>query len=92
VVIGGGLLGLEAAGALLKLGLQTHVVEFAPRLMPVQLDELGGRLLKRKLEAMGIGVHVSRSTQRIEARGDRVAALHFADGDSLEADLVVFSA
>lgn len=92
VVIGGGLLGLEAAGALLKLGLQTHVVEFAPRLMPVQLDELGGRLLKKKLEAMGIGVHVSRSTQRIEARGDRVAALHFADGDSLEADLVVFSA
>lgn len=92
VVIGGGLLGLEAAGALLKLGLQTHVVEFAPRLMPVQLDELGGRLLKKKLEAMGIGVHVSRSTQRIEARGDRVAALHFADGDTLEADLVVFSA
>ncbi|MCS7068202.1 MAG: nitrite reductase large subunit NirB [Meiothermus sp.] len=92
VVIGGGLLGLEAAGALLKLGLETHVVEFAPRLMPVQLDELGGRLLKQKLEAMGIGVHVSKSTQRIEARGGRVAALHFTDGSSLEADLVVFSA
>lgn len=92
VVIGGGLLGLEAAGALLKLGLQAHVVEFAPRLMPVQVDELGGRLLKRKLEAMGIGVHLSKSTQRIEARGERVAALHFADGSSLEADLVVFSA
>ncbi|RIH89728.1 Nitrite reductase [NAD(P)H] [Meiothermus luteus] len=92
VVIGGGLLGLEAAGALLKLGLETHVVELASHLMPLQLDELGGRLLRRKLEAMGIGVHVSKSTQRIEARGDRVAALRFADGSSLEADLVIFSA
>ncbi|RTG91742.1 nitrite reductase [Thermus scotoductus] len=92
VVIGGGLLGLEAAGALLKLGLETHVVELAPRLMPMQLDELGAHLLKKKLEAMGIGVHLSKTTQRIRGRGGRVAALHFADGSSLEADLVIFSA
>ncbi|WP_084640351.1 FAD-dependent oxidoreductase [Meiothermus rufus] len=92
VVIGGGLLGLEAAGALLKLGLQAHVVELAPCLMPLQLDELGGQMLKRKLEALGIGVHLSKATQRIEARGSCVAALHFADGSSLETDLVIFSA
>ena len=92
VVIGGGLLGLEAAGALVKLGLQAHVVEFASRLMPVQVDEMGGRLLGRKIEAMGIGVHVSKSTQRIEARGNRVAALHFADGSVLQTNMVVFSA
>ncbi|GAA6749275.1 nitrite reductase large subunit NirB [Thermus tengchongensis] len=92
VVIGGGLLGLEAAGALLRLGLETHVVEFAPRLMPMQLDELGARLLKEKIEAMGIGVHLSKVTQRIEARDGRVRAVHFADGESLEADLVIFAA
>ena len=49
-VIGGGLLGLEAAKALMDLGLETHVVEFAPRLMAVQLDEGGGAMLKRKIE------------------------------------------
>jgi len=92
VVVGGGLLGLEAAGALVKLGLQTHVVEFAPRLMPVQVDEMGGRLLKKKIEAMGIGVHLSKSTQRLEAEGHKVSALQFADGSELKTDLVVFSA
>src|SRR6185503_5116659 len=56
-VIGGGLLGLEAAKALHDLGLETHVVEFAPRLMAVQLDDVGGRLLHRKIEALGVTVH-----------------------------------
>ena len=50
VVIGGGLLGLEAANALKSLGLKTHVIEFAPRLMPVQLDEAAGQVLKTKIE------------------------------------------
>ena len=49
-VIGGGLLGLEAANALRAMGLETHVVEFAPRLMPVQVDEGGGRALRRRIE------------------------------------------
>ena len=49
VVVGGGLLGLECANALKLLGLETHVVEFAPRLMPVQLDELGGSMLRKKI-------------------------------------------
>ncbi len=93
VVIGGGLLGLEAANALRTLGLETHVVEFAPRLMPLQVDETGGELLKARIEALGVSVHVSTSTREI-VRGDngRVALLRFADGTELPADLVVFSA
>ena len=58
VVVGGGLLGLEAANALKSLGLEAHVVEFAPRLMPVQLDGEGGAALKARIEALGVGVHL----------------------------------
>lgn len=92
-VIGGGLLGLEAAGVLRKLGLETHVVEFAPHLMPAQLDAEGGAQLKRIIADLGIGVHVSKATREVvtDASG-RVTALTFADGSRLETDLVVFSA
>ncbi len=94
VVIGGGLLGLECAGALKNLGLAAHVVEFAPRLMSVQVDEAGGKLLKRKIEAMGIGVHLSKNTECIFDAGEngKVAGLKFADGQTLKTDMVVFSA
>ncbi|MDQ1680031.1 MAG: nitrite reductase large subunit, partial [Frankiaceae bacterium] len=92
-VVGGGLLGLEAANALRSLGLQTHVVEFAPRLMPVQIDEGGGAVLRRHVEALGVQVHLGAATQRIEAgRGGAVAQMTFADGTELATDLVVFSA
>jgi len=91
-VIGGGLLGLEAAKALHDLGLETHVVEFAPRLMAVQLDDSGGRLLRRKIEALGVSVHVSRQTKEIvDGTGCR-HKLQFADGAALETDITVFSA
>lgn len=92
VVIGGGLLGLEAAKALMDLGLETHVVEFAPRLMAVQLDEEGGAMLRRKVEALGLIVHASKNTQAIAEGSFYRHRLEFADGDYLEADLVVFSA
>jgi nitrite reductase (NADH) large subunit len=93
VVIGGGLLGLEAAGALAALGLETHVVEFAPRLMPLQVDEVGGAVLRARIEEIGVSVHVSRSTTEIVANPDgSVRALTFADGSELETDMVVFSA
>ena len=60
-VIGGGLLGLEAAKALLDLGLSTtHVIEFAPRLMPRQIDEAGSRTLQSKLESLGLHIHLSK--------------------------------
>ncbi len=66
VVIGGGLLGLEAANALRQFGLQTHVVEMAPRLMAQQLDEAGGVLLGRMMSELGIAVHVGVGTESIE--------------------------
>jgi nitrite reductase (NADH) large subunit len=87
-VIGGGLLGLEAANALKQLGLEVHVIEFAPRLMALQLDEIGGALLKAKIEALGVSVHTGKSTTHIEP-GLR---MNFSDGESLETDLIVFSA
>jgi len=91
-VIGGGLLGLEAAKALKDLGLQTHIVEFASRLMAVQLDESAGRLLRRKIEALGATVHLSKATKEIVPGAERRNRLVFADGTSLETDLIVFSA
>ncbi len=91
-VIGGGLLGLEAAKALHDLGLETHVVEFAPRLMALQLDDSAGALLRRKIEALGARVHLSRNTREIADGTNSRNRLAFADGTHLEADLIVFSA
>lgn len=92
VVIGGGLLGLEAANALRKLGLQTHVVEFAPQLMAVQLDDAGGKMLAQKISQLGVTVHCGKSTEHI-AKGQQCRyQLQFTDGDALETDLVLFSA
>src|SRR5438046_661319 len=82
VVIGGGLLGLEAANALLSLGLETRVIEFAPRLMPLQVDEVGGAVLKRRIEELGVVVHTGTTTREIFGGEDgRVAGLRFSDGD-----------
>jgi nitrite reductase (NADH) large subunit len=92
VVIGGGLLGLEAAKALKDLGLETHIVEFAPRLMAMQLDDAAGRLLRRKIEALGAIVHVSKDTKEIVPGKERRSSLVFTDGTSLETDVIVFSA
>ncbi|HEV7535681.1 MAG TPA: nitrite reductase large subunit NirB [Acidimicrobiia bacterium] len=92
-VIGGGLLGLEAAGALLGLGLATHIVEFASRLMAIQVDDGGGETLRRTIEAMDISVHTSKSTSEVvRSAGGRVEGLAFADGGSLATDMVVYSA
>jgi nitrite reductase (NADH) large subunit len=91
-VVGGGLLGLEAANALLNMELKTHVVEFAPRLMTLQVDEVGGALLKKRIEGLGVTVHTGKNTVSIDAEADKVARMVFADGTSLETDMVVFSA
>ncbi len=92
VVIGGGLLGLEAANALTALGLKTHVVEFAPQLMGVQIDAGGGRLLKEKIEALGVQVHTSKATSVIEDGETCRYKLCFSDNTVLETDLILFSA
>jgi nitrite reductase (NADH) large subunit len=92
VVVGGGLLGLEAANALKAAGLETHVVEFAPRLMAVQLDEGGGKLLRRKIENLGVQVHTEKNTKEIVAGEECRYRMNFVDGSFLETDMILFSA
>ncbi|ARF55225.1 nitrite reductase large subunit NirB [Streptomyces gilvosporeus] len=92
-VVGGGLLGLEAAGALTGLGLNTHVVEFAPRLMPVQVDDGGGAALRRTIEDMGVTVHTGVGGKEITAGEDgAVTGMELSDGSRLDTDMVIFSA
>ncbi len=91
-VIGGGLLGLEAAKALRDLGLETHVVEFAPRLMAVQVDDGGGNMLRRKIESLGVQVHTNRNTKDIVDGEAHRHRMNFSDGTVLETDMLVFSA
>ena len=90
-VVGGGLLGLEAANALRQLGLETHVVELAPRLMAVQVDAAGGRTLSRHVEQLGLTVHTGALTEAILGRG-KVTGMALKDRKALDVDLVVFSA
>ncbi|MEU6053040.1 nitrite reductase large subunit NirB [Streptomyces xanthochromogenes] len=92
-VVGGGLLGLEAAGALSGLGLDTHIVEFAPRLMPAQVDEGGGAALLRTIENMGLTVHTGVGAREITADDDgHVKGMTLSDSSHLSTDLVIFSA
>jgi len=92
VVVGGGLLGLEAANALKELGLETHVVEFAPQLMGVQLDKDGGALLRSMIEGIGVQVHTQKATSEIVNGEECVHRMNFADGTHLETDVILFSA
>jgi nitrite reductase (NADH) large subunit len=90
-VMGGGLLGLEAAKALLDLGLETHVIEFASRLMPRQIDEAGSEILAHKLSQLGITIHTGKITKTIEGNG-KLEGLTFADGSHLVIEMLVISA
>jgi nitrite reductase (NADH) large subunit len=98
VVVGGGLLGLEAANALLSLGLETSVVEFAPRLMPAQVDTAGGETLRRHIESLGVTVHLATATTAIVAgsHGQVEAMTVRSSVDEAErtlpTDIVVFAA
>ena len=92
VVVGGGLLGLECAKALHDMKLQTHVVEFAPRLMAAQVDEAGGRMLRIRIEALGVVVHTQKTTLEIVDGDEARHRMVFADGSHLETDMIVFSA
>ena len=90
-VIGGGLLGLEAAKALMDLHLETHVIEFAPALMPRQLDETGATILAEKLRELGIVIHLGKSTKAIVTDG-RDLQLQFSDASNLSVGMLVISA
>jgi nitrite reductase (NADH) large subunit len=92
VVIGGGLLGLEAANALRGFGLHAHVVERAPRLMNQQLDTAGGALLQRMVTELGISVHVDVGTDAIEQLGADGLRVLLSDGTPIDAGVVIFAA
>ena len=91
VVLGGGLLGLEAARGLLSHGLEVTVVEIAPHLMVQQLDPSAGDLLKRKLEAMGVRVLCGVAAASLIGEGGAVRGVRLQDGSTLDADMVVVS-
>jgi nitrite reductase (NADH) large subunit len=91
-VVGGGLLGLEAARAVQGLGLDTHVIEVAPWLMPRQLDEGGGAMLRRHIEGLGLRVHAGTPMAGLAARGGAVGEVLLTDDTRIDVDVVVFSA
>ncbi len=91
-VIGGGLLGLEAAKALIDLGIaDTHVIEFAPRLMPRQIDDAGSGILVDKLQSLGLKIHTSKNTSAVTGH-DCITGMQFTDNTSIEVDMLVISA
>ncbi len=102
VVIGGGLLGLEAANALRGFGLDTHVLEMSPHLMAAQLDEAGGAVLTRMIRGLGIEVHTGVSTESIQpaqknqplrkSHSNDAVRVTLNDGTSIEAGVVIFAA
>jgi len=91
-VIGGGLLGLEAAKAMLDLGIaNTQVIEFAPRLMPRQIDDAGSAILKNKLETLGLTIHTNKNTSAILG-DDVITGMQFSDDTIISVDMLVISA
>ncbi|WP_299260877.1 nitrite reductase large subunit NirB [uncultured Aquimarina sp.] len=90
-VLGGGLLGLEAANAVKNLGLNAHVVEFAPRLMPRQLDKGASDMLQAKIEGLGLKVHLSKQTQFLQGENS-IEGLQYVDDTELKVDMLVVSA
>ena len=90
-ILGGGLLGLEAAKALVDMGLETAVVEFAPRLMPRQLNADASKSLQTKLEALGIEILLSKATQQLT--GDSfMTGMQFSEDETVPFDMLLVSA
>ena len=90
-VLGGGLLGLEAANASKELGMTTHVIEFAGKLMPRQLDQVASDLLQSKIENIGLKVHLGKNSKEIIGDGE-TEAIEFTDGSTLAVDMIIISA
>ncbi|WP_077398914.1 nitrite reductase large subunit NirB [Cellulophaga omnivescoria] len=90
-VLGGGLLGLEAGKAVMDMGLEPHIVEFAPKLMPRQLDSRSSQVLQLKLESIGLHIHLGKATNQI--LGDKViTGMEFGEDDVLDVDMLIISA
>ncbi|WP_299682177.1 nitrite reductase large subunit NirB [uncultured Tenacibaculum sp.] len=90
-VLGGGLLGLEAAKAVKDMGFEPHVVEFAPKLMPRQLDKRSSNVLQEKIESLGITVHLSKITSKILGKSS-ITGMEFGENDRLEVEMLIVSA
>jgi nitrite reductase (NADH) large subunit len=90
-VLGGGLLGLEAGKAVMDMGLEPHIVEFAPKLMPRQLDSRSSQVLQLKLESIGLNIHLSKATNQILGNG-RITGMEFGEDDILDVDMLIVSA
>jgi nitrite reductase (NADH) large subunit len=91
-VIGGGLLGLEAAKAMIDLGIRnTHVIEFASRLMPRQIDDMGSDVLKYKLRSLGLNILTNKNTTAILGE-DHICGMQFSDDTKIDTDMLVISA
>lgn len=90
-VLGGGLLGLEAGKAVLDMGLEPHIVEFAPKLMPRQLDSRSSKVLQLKLESIGLNIHLSKATNQILGDG-KITGMEFGEDDHLDVDMLIISA
>ncbi len=90
-VLGGGLLGLEAAKAVMDMGLEPHVDEFASKLMPRQLDSRSSKVLQVKLETLGINIHLSKSTNQILGNGS-ITGMEFGENDKIDVEMLVVSA
>ncbi len=91
-VIGGGLLGLEAARGLMNHGCEVHVIHLGKHLMDAQLDATGGAILRATMEKMGVTIHLGKSTTEILGGDGPVTGLAFKDGSTLDCDMVVVSA
>lgn len=90
-VIGGGLLGLEAAKAAYDLGLDTHVIEFSSRLMPRQIDDAGSDILVEQIENLGVTVHLNKATKEVHGE-QSVERMQFTDDSDLDVDMIIVSA
>lgn len=90
-ILGGGLLGLEAGKAVLDMGLEPHVVEFAPKLMPRQLDARSSKVLQLRLESLGIHIHLNKATQQFALHEDEIR-MDFGEDDFLDVDMIIISA
>jgi nitrite reductase (NADH) large subunit len=91
-VIGGGLLGLEAARGLMNHGCEVHVIHLGKHLMDAQLDTTGGGILRATMEQMGVHIHLQKATTEILGGDGPVTGLAFKDGSTLDCDMVVISA
>ena len=91
VVVGGGLLGLEAAHGLSYLGFDTTVLHRQPYLMNRQLDQEGGRHLQRSLQARGISFHFNASVAALHSKAGKLTGINLDDGNALPCDLLLFA-